>query len=150
PMLTVSSSRSSVSVSVSAIRLSRDREVHWFAGERLGALQGITLPVVGQHDALQIRMPLELDAEQIKHFAFVPVGCWNHGGQTRRRAVSSRLYAYPFTPLHRIEQVHQLEATLPAEVVNRRQVYEARVAQLASNPIQRRHQLRQVDCDAGD
>src|ERR1700736_6462578 len=72
PMLIVISSRSSaagtelVVRSVSAIHLSGYREIDGLAAERLGASERVALPVVGQHDPLQIRVALKLDTKQVE------------------------------------------------------------------------------------
>src|SRR5213594_1732851 len=85
PMLTVSSSRASVC----CINLPRDGEVDRLRAEWLAAAQRMALPVIGQHDALQVRMPREAHAEQIEHFAFVPVGPRDVGGDAWGFAVGA-------------------------------------------------------------
>src|SRR5215472_10026264 len=71
PMLTVSSSLGEDSAC--AIDRPSDREVDGFAADRLAAAERVAAPVVGQHDAGQIGMPRELDAEEVEHFTLVPV-----------------------------------------------------------------------------
>src|SRR5579884_890435 len=70
----------SVWVSVCAIDASRDGEIDRFGAERFGAPQRIPLPIVGQHDAAQVGMPIEADAEQVVDLAFVPVGAGDARG----------------------------------------------------------------------
>src|ERR671931_416164 len=81
PMLTVNSSRCSLRVSVAAIHVSGDGEVDRLGAERLGPAQRVALPVVGQHDAAQVRVTVEADPEQVEHLALVPVGAGDSGGQ---------------------------------------------------------------------
>src|SRR5437773_10622080 len=70
PMLTVSSSCGSAC----AIDLPSNGEVHRLATEWLGPPQRVTDPLVGHHDARQVRMADELDPEQVEDLALVPVG----------------------------------------------------------------------------
>src|SRR5260370_31620065 len=83
PMLTVSSSRppssartsaEGESTSVPAIGLPCHREINRLRAERLRAAQGVAAPVVGEHDAAQIGVALELNAEEVEELALVPVG----------------------------------------------------------------------------
>src|ERR1700730_16360172 len=103
PMSMVSSSRSSVR----AINPSRDREVDRLTTQWLGSSQGVALPVVGQHDPLQIWMALELDAKQVEDFAFIPVRAWHERRNTRRVLVGARLEPQPRVRVQRIEQVDE-------------------------------------------
>src|SRR5919199_5615454 len=54
------------SVSGRTIDLSRDREIDGLAAKRFRAAQGMPHPLVGQHDALQLGVPIELDTEQVE------------------------------------------------------------------------------------
>src|SRR4051794_5188902 len=78
PILTVRSSRLSVA-SIMRVHLASHGEIHRLAAERLGAPQRMTFPVVGQHDARKVRVPLEADAEEVIDLALVPVRPWNAG-----------------------------------------------------------------------
>src|SRR6266542_4472070 len=108
PMLTVSSSRSLCSrvsgvgcrrshvlfpetrdLRHDTVSLARHGEVDRLRAEWLAAAQRMALPVIGQHDALQVRMPREAHAEQIEHFAFVPVGPRDVGGDAWGFAVGA-------------------------------------------------------------
>src|SRR5919199_3274933 len=94
PMLTVSSSRCSsgltssveptswvlvpgvpgrTSASARTIDVSRDGEVDGLRPEGFGASQRVALPVIGQHDALQVGVALEANTEQVEQLALVPV-----------------------------------------------------------------------------
>src|SRR5688572_27884466 len=70
PILTVSSSRRSVA----AIHAPRHGEVDRLGADRFRATQRMALPVIGQHDARQLGVAIEADAEQIEQLTLVPVG----------------------------------------------------------------------------
>src|ERR1051325_1974111 len=91
PMLMVRSSRSSVS----AINPSRYREIDGLAAQGLSSSQGVALPIVGQHDPLQIGMARELDAKQVEDFAFIPVRARHNRGDARGLLVSSGFESEP-------------------------------------------------------
>src|SRR5919202_4868051 len=79
------------SVSGRTIDLSRDGEIDGLAAKRFRAAQRVPHPLVGQHDALQVRVPVELDTEQVEDFALVPVRARNDRGKTWRAVVGARL-----------------------------------------------------------
>src|SRR5438067_13823645 len=91
PMLTVSSSRFSLRGLIAAIDPPRDGEVDGLGAERLGAPQGVALPIIWQHDSSQIGVAVELDAQQVDQLALVPVGAGDDRGQAVRLAVGARL-----------------------------------------------------------
>src|SRR4051794_26055278 len=132
PMLTVSSSRRS---SVVAIYPPCHGEVHGLAAERLGSPQRMPLPGVWQHDPPQVWVALEADAKQVEHLALVPVGARHARRQARRLAIGGSLDPQPRLLGHRIEQVDELETLLAPQAIDRGQVDEARVAQLAAHPL---------------
>src|SRR6266567_4013678 len=100
PMLIVSSSRGSAASVVVAIDLSRYRKVDRLRAERLCSPQRVALPVVGQHDAAQLRVALEFDAEQVVQLAFEPVRAGYQRGDARRFAIGAGLEAQPGAQLH--------------------------------------------------
>src|SRR5208282_5822027 len=46
--------------------------------------QGVSLPAVGQQNALQVRMSIKLDAKHVVDFALQPVGGWPNGHRARQ------------------------------------------------------------------
>src|SRR5207237_4051590 len=58
--------------------------------------QGVTLPIVGQQNSPQIRMPIEDHSEQIICFPFVPISRAPDAGN--RRHMSIVLVQYDFQP----------------------------------------------------
>src|SRR5206468_3384842 len=94
-MLTVSSSRASgkgdptfvVALLVSAIRTPGDREIDGLRAKGLGPAQWEALPAVRQHDARQVRVSVELNAEEIEQLSFVPVRAGNDRRNAWRLAV---------------------------------------------------------------
>src|SRR2546425_3497137 len=100
PMLTLSSSRRSVAWTVAAPEASiggihppRDGEVDGLRAKRLCASERVAAPIVGQHDALQVRMADERDPEEVEQLALVPVGARHDRGEAGRLAICARLEA---------------------------------------------------------
>src|SRR5579864_8423203 len=148
PMLTVSSSR--LSGSVSAIRLPRHGEVDGLTAKWLGAPERVALPFVRQHDPLEIWMSLELNPEQVKELALVPIRARNCWRETGCLSIRRRLDAQPLMALQRVEEVRELESSFSAEPVDGREVHETGVAQLRADVLERGCEVSQVNADRGD
>src|SRR5207302_1538649 len=150
-MLTVSSSRGSVvRMSVAAIDLSCNREVDGLSAEWLGATQWIALPVIGQHDAPQVGVPFEADAEQIEQLALVPVRPRDGWRQAGRLGVSACFEPQPGVQFHRIEEVDQLKAILALQTIDGRQVHETRVLERAADALYGWQELCEWNANCGD
>src|SRR5690242_18680807 len=81
------------------------REIYRLAADRVVAPQGMALPPVRHHDPRQVRVPVELDAEQVEHLTLVPVGARKDVGHARGAVVGLDLQAEPAVLGHRVEQV---------------------------------------------
>src|ERR1019366_5482598 len=77
--------------------------------------QRMPFPIVRQHDAAQIRMVPEPDAEQIERFPLEPVRAaphFRHGIDLRIAARQAALQAQPLIPVERVHMIHHLESRL--------------------------------------
>src|SRR3954468_17053034 len=66
-----------------AVRLTGHREIHRLAADRVVAPQRMAVPPVRHHDPGQVRVTVELDAEQVVDLALVPVGAGEDPGHAR-------------------------------------------------------------------
>jgi len=77
--------------------------------------QRVAFPIVRQHDAAQVGVVQEVNAEQVENFTFVPVGPTPHESDRFDRrvcAVHPALEAYALFVFHRVEMIHHFEARL--------------------------------------
>src|SRR5208282_895137 len=81
--------------------------------------QGVAFPAVGQKDALQIGMSVELNSEHVINFALQPVG--GRPDRDARRDGSAvgdlRLHAYPLIARERIEYPYDVELLLAFRIM---------------------------------
>src|SRR5215212_7123894 len=85
--------------------VTRDREVHRLAADRVVSPQRMAVPAVRHHDPREIRVPLELDPEQVVHLALVPVGAGEQAGDAGGLVVGLSLEAQPAVLAHRVERI---------------------------------------------
>src|SRR5208337_2847579 len=89
--------------------------------QRMTAKRGVT------EDALQIRVALEADPEQVVRLALEPVGGLPYAGQRRNRWITFRhrhLQAHAMAVADGVEVVHGLEPVLAFGVIDPADVYE--------------------------
>src|SRR5215213_190605 len=94
---------------------------------RVVLAQRIALPVLGHQQAPRVRMPLELDAEQVPHFALEPVGrrpYAAHRRNPRRVGLEPHFHPHPAAMLDRDECVDQFEPRFARPEVGGRELLE--------------------------
>src|SRR5438270_4166533 len=91
------------------------REIDRLAAQRLGSPQRVALPLGRQHDAFEPRVTRKFDPKQVEQLAFIPVGARHERSDARRATIGARLEPQPPLSLHRMEQIHQLEALVAGE-----------------------------------
>src|SRR3712207_4670077 len=84
--------------------------------------QGMAFPAIRHHDALEIRVISELDAEQIPRLAFIPVCAFpdgSNGLDTGAISMHTALQADAFFQFDGVQQIDDLEAWLSRVPVHR-------------------------------
>src|ERR1035437_787484 len=78
--------------------------------DRIILAQRMALPSVWQQNALQVGMPIELDAEHVEDFALQPVGCLPnfHRGAKMLAVFDLRLYPHALVVVERVQDVNDV------------------------------------------
>ena len=90
-----------------------DGELHRLIAQGIVLAERVALPIVGQENAAQLWVALELHAEEVVGFPLVPIGSGPDGGHTvdRRRVTRQRrLEPQPVVVFQRVELVHRHKA----------------------------------------
>src|SRR5678810_1002488 len=84
----------------------------------------MSLPAIGQKDALHVRMARELDSEHVEDFALEPIGGGPDGNRTWRHLAFGDLglHPHPLVVRVRVENPHQVEGLFTLRVMHGRKI----------------------------
>src|SRR5918992_3452602 len=86
----------------------------------------MTLPIIGEEDPSQVRMPLEPNAEEVVRLSLVPVGCAPEQGHRGKAWALTRQLHLEHDLMHEghgLEMIHHAEV-FPRSVVHTTQAHE--------------------------